>query len=166
MAALVTRGSVWLAVLCYVVTVALRMRDTERSEMLGRRVWSLGCLLFLVHVAAAFHFYHQWSHSLAADETRRQTLEQTGVKFGGGIYFNYLFAAVWVGDCIGWWLGGEGFRARNPKWSVTLHSFFLFMIFNATVVFGHGMAKPAGAVVCVAVLFCLWRSRKGARFAR
>jgi len=157
-AALITRGTVWLALLCYGAMVILQLRDSAHAEIRARRIWTLGCILFLAHVAAAFHFYHDWSHAVAAEDTWRQTLNQVGVNFGGGIYFNYVFAAVWLGDCIVWWLRGENFRARNPKWSVVLHLFFVFMIFNSTVIFGRGMAKPTGAVLCFALLFCQWRS--------
>lgn len=158
-AALITRGTVWLALLCYAVAVFMQMRGSMQTQIRARRVWTLGCILFLAHVAAAFHFYHHWSHAMAAEDTRRQTLDQIGVNFGGGIYFNYVFAVVWLGDCIAWWMVGENFRARNAKWSAALHTFFLFMIFNATVIFGQSVAKLAGAVLCIAVLLCLWRSR-------
>ena len=146
-----------MALLCYLATVVLQTRGHARAEKAARLLWLMGCLLSLAHVAAAFHFHHHWSHALAAEDTRRQTLEQTGVNFRGGIYFNYLFALVWLADCAGWLVGGKHFHETHRAWRIVLHSFFLFMIFNATVVFGHGWARPVGAVVCALAVAGLMR---------
>ena len=45
-------------------------------------------------------------------------------------------------------------------WFLLLHGFFLFMIFNATVVFGQGWAQPAGVILCLLVIAALWCSRR------
>jgi hypothetical protein len=150
--AAVTRATIWLALLCYVTTIGLQTRASLRATLLARFIWIGGCLIFLAHVAAAFHFYHHWSHVLAENDTRLQTIERTGLNFGGGIYFNYLLGLMWLADCAGWPLRGKHLHESLPRWRFVLHIYFLFMIFNATVMFGHGWARPAGAILCTLAL--------------
>lgn len=91
------------------------------------------------------------------EDTRRQTKEMTGLEYRSGLWFNYAFAAVWMADCVAWWRGGAGFRARHRAWHLGLQVWFLFMIFNATVVFGRGLARPIGAALCLIAVVTLVR---------
>ena len=62
-------------------------------------------------------------------------MRQTG-GFGGGIVVNYLFAAVWLGDLVWWWVNPMS-HASRPKWiGWVVHGFLAFVVVNATVVFG------------------------------
>jgi hypothetical protein len=151
-ATIITKATVWLALLCY--TGAILSRGLH-NQTLMRTMWLAGCVFFLAHVAAAFHFFYHWSHAFAVEDTRAQTMALTGVNFRGGLFFNYLFALIWLIDCAGFLHGGKLFQETHVVWRRVLHTFFIFMIFNATVVFGHGWAKPAGGVVCVVALFAL-----------
>jgi len=145
---MITRGTVWLALICYTATVVLQTSVSARAQRAGRILWAIGCVVFLAHVAAAFQFYHQWSHLIAAEDTRRQTMERVGMNFSAGIYF-----ATLVGS-------GKLLHEGRRTWRIILHSFFLSMIFNATVVFGHGWARPTGAILCTLVVIALlWRER-------
>jgi len=155
---IITRATVWLALLCYVGAVLSRGRG---HQALMRTMWLTGCVFFLAHVAAAFHFFYHWSHAFAVEDTRAQTMALTGVNFRGGLFFNYLFALIWLMDCAGMLRGGKLFQETHRVWWRALHTFFIFMIFNATVVFGHGWAKPAGGVICVVAVVGL-RKRKQA----
>src|SRR5207244_1221257 len=92
--------------------------------------WGLVC--FLVHVAAAFHYDHHWSHAEAFEHTR----QVSGV--GEGIYFSYLFALVWSADATYWWLLPANFATRSNWIDRLLHGFMLFMVVNGTVVFASG----------------------------
>jgi hypothetical protein len=130
----------------------------------ARWVWTTGCGLFLVHVACAFHFYHDWSHAAAWHDTAEQTRELLGVAFGNGIYFSYLFLALWVLDVAWLWtLGSTPFAAaqcasgvpplaaaeqRTPRWRVLVHAFLLFIAFNGDIVFEAGPTRSAGIVAC------------------
>ena len=154
-AALVTRATICAALLCYTAATVLTTRRNSSAVNTSRIIWTAGCILFLAHVAAAFHFYHHWSHSAAAEDTRRQTLERLGFDFSGGLYFNYAFAVIWPGDCIRWWICKPNVEARRGVWTLAVHVFFLFMIFNSTVVFGHGFARLAGAAICLLGVFAL-----------
>lgn len=121
---------------------------SSQAQQWNRVIWTVGCAIFLVHVAAAFHFYHGWNHAAALEYTRKQTLLQTGFDFGFGLYLNEFMTVWWVADAALWW--------RNPAWPEnrwayrSLHVFFAFMMFNATVVFG-----PRGWIP-VLVLWLVW----------
>lgn len=159
-----TRASVWLALLAYAGTagwiLTSQSRDIIRNR--ARALWTLGCAFFLIHVVAAFAFFHHWSHAEAARETARQTAALTGWHWGGGIYFNYVFAAAWLGDVLWWWLAPQSFDQR-PAWlSATWHGFFFFMFFNGAIVFGHGPVRVLGIVITLVLAF-LWLYRRRER---
>ena len=99
-----TRWTVRIALSLYVLTAALRLADRERRT--ARLAWTLGCALFLAHVAFAFHFFHNWSHGHAYAETARQTRELFGLDWGGGLYLNYVFTLAWAADAGYWWWRG------------------------------------------------------------
>jgi len=161
---LLTRLTVWAALCAYGLgagmMLARRNPDAEWRAV-ARAVWTAGCAFFLAHVVCAFQFYHHWSHTEAYLETAERAAKLTGWHSGSGLYLNYLFAAIWVADTLWQWIAPRGCE-RRPAWVVNaLHTFFLFMIFNGTVVFGHGFARWLGVVLC-AGLGVLW-IRKSAR---
>lgn len=146
-----TRWPVRLALLLYAASLVLRItRPAERRT--ARLVWTAGCVLFLLHVAAAFHFFHGWSHQHAYRETARETGARFGAYWGGGLYLNYLFTLAWAADAAWWWRAGlDRYRSR-PRWiDVVLHAFMLFMAFNATVVFERGPVRWAGVAISAAL---------------
>ncbi len=156
---LLTRLTVWLALCAYAGGAALLLVATGRAHLLGcaRWVWTIGCAFFLAHVVCAFGFFHGWSHAAAYRETARQTAEMTGLRWGGGIFLNYLFAVAWLADVL-WWWRSDGNFARRPRWlTLVWHGFFFFMVFNGTIVFGKGPVRWLGAAICVG-LAALWRS--------
>jgi hypothetical protein len=107
---------------------------------------------------ASFHWRHGWSHADAVQHTARQTAELTGWNWGGGIYLNYVFAAMWCWEAAAAWLWPAALerRPRTVEWS--FRGFYLFMIFNAAVVFVPGPARWLGAACCLA-LAALWLTR-------
>jgi hypothetical protein len=144
-----TRWTARLALLLYAATLGLRLSHPPRPS-LARLLWTAGSFAFLLHVAAAFQFFHHWSHSDAYRETARRTAETVGTPSGWGLYLNYLFTGVWTADVAWWWaLGTDAYRARPRSLRVGLDAFMAFMAFNATVVFGHGATRWAGAFVTV-----------------
>jgi len=112
-------------------------------------VWTAGCIVYLLHVAAAFHFVHSWSHAGAWRQTAQQTADVTGWHWGGGLWINYAFTLWWPLDA-GWtWRRGlDGL----PRWYVwTLHALAGFLMFNATVVFGPAWWRWAAGGLAAAV---------------
>jgi hypothetical protein len=147
---LLIRWSIRIALALYVLSLLLRVGRRCRE---ARFAWTAGCIAFLLHVAAAFHFVHHWSHGAAYAETGRQTAEVTGLNWGGGLYFNYLFAIAWLGDVIWRWLKPASYLTR-PRWiEGFVQGFMGFIAFNATVVFGHGAVRWAGVVAAALILF-------------
>ncbi|HEY0550032.1 MAG TPA: hypothetical protein VGF13_10560, partial [Verrucomicrobiae bacterium] len=116
--AIITRGTIWLALICYVTTTVFQTKAGARPASLSRFIWLAGCVFFVLHVIAAFQFFHHWSHDVAENATRWQTIERTGLNFGGGIYFNYLFGLAWLADCAGWPLRGKLLHESHPRWRV------------------------------------------------
>ncbi len=129
-----------------------------------RWAWTAGLIAYLAHVAAAFAFQHDWSHDAAFRETARRTGELFGVQSGAGLYFNYVFTAVWLADVVWLWTNAETYRTR-PRWvSVSVHAFMAFMFFNATVVFASGWVRWLGLAATAILLGCApikWSSREG-----
>lgn len=138
---------------CYAAALlvsAPRDRILRRKLGLWRNLWSSACVLMTVHVMAAFHWDHGWSHVAALRHTAEQTARVTGIHWGGGLYFNYLFLGMWIADVIGLWRSSAHVDSR-------FHRFFrlvlVFMAVNATVVFGPDWwFWPVGAVGIATVL--------------
>ena len=83
--------------------------------MRARLTWTVGLLVYLVHVAYAFHTMHDWDHRFAAWHTGIRTWQATGFYWEGGLWINYAFTCVWVADVLyWWWVGLEGYAARRP----------------------------------------------------
>ncbi len=128
-----------------------------RRRVLARPAWTAGCLLYLAHVYGAFEFFHDWSHRVAYAETARQTAELFDFDWGGGLYFNYLFTAMWVVDVVWWWIGPSHYENR-PRWMTAfVHAFLAFMFFNGAVVFATGFSRWVGAAATPLLLFLWWR---------
>jgi hypothetical protein len=154
---ILTKFTVWVALTCYALACAGMLRGSRSSR--NRGVWTLGCGIFLAHVACAFGFYHDWSHTDAYRETARQTEAMTGMDWGGGLYFNYLFAALWLGDVLWWWIAPLG-RAGRPGWANHLfHGFVFFLVFNGAFVFVRGAMRWYGLLLCL-VLAGLWGQKR------
>jgi hypothetical protein len=174
---LLTKWTIRLALLCYVSYLAgwLAIRSPQWPNR-ARTIWTLGCVLFVVHVALAFHFYYQWSHALAWQSTADGTQELLGVAFGDGIYVSYLFLVLWVLD-VGWlWLRSFGNEVANgtprtaatlnatavpiepnklvetPWWRLLVHIFLLFVAFNGAIVFEAGPTRWLGITASLALL--------------
>lgn len=152
--------TLWLAracVACYALAFLISVCDrdlTSRRFRLWRAAWSAACLLLIVHVLAAFHFEHGWSHSAALKHTAEQTARVTGIDWGGGLYFNYAFLILWAVDVGFLWKSPSSGRSTLRR---TTDIACLFMIFNATVVFGPRWW--IGPVVTVGLITVLFRRR-------
>ena len=151
---LLTRASVWLAVSGYAIGVGLILLARDRREWLSRArlVWTIGCVAMIVHIGFAFHFYHGWSHTAAFVDTARQTSEVVGIDWGGGVWINYGFVTLWAFDAGSWWWSGiDAHQRRYWLVSAAWQFVFVFMFFNAMVVFERGMIRLAG----IGIFLCL-----------
>lgn len=145
----ITLWTIRLSLALYAATLAGRLMIVRPHFSVLRWLWTVGCLLLVVHIVAAFHYYHAWNHADAVEETARQTQQAIGRSFGGGIYFNYVFAGMWLGEVTAWWLAPTAFE-RRPRWLAWLvQAFMAFMVFNAVIVFEDGATRWFGAIVAL-----------------
>jgi hypothetical protein len=123
------------------VSSATDWRERTRLWRLARAFWCLGFASFFIHVLAAFHHYHSWSHAEAVAHVESVS------GLGQGLWFSYLFTVLWGLDVLTW-LAWPGWYARRPRWiDVALQSYMAFITFNATVVYESGWIRWAGAVM-------------------
>jgi hypothetical protein len=147
----IIRVTIWLALLAYAAVVWRLVTGRPENRKSLRFMWTVGCALLLLHIAASFHFVHDWRHALAVAETARQTKALIGWEFGGGVCFNYAFAALWAADVAWWWIAPKSY-GRRPKWiPIALHLFMFFIAFNGAVVFAHGPVRWIGAAFTLLV---------------
>jgi hypothetical protein len=147
-----TLWSARVAFLLYAAALLAWLKNKPRAAAIA---WTTGLLVYLGHVAAAFQFYHHWSHRAAYDHTARQTMEMFGIHSGFGLYWNYVFTAVWATDVVWMWMRPERYRRRSRWITVTVHVFLAFLFFNATIVFGSSWARALGAILVTAIV-CQW----------
>ncbi len=157
---ILTRATIWLALICYVLAQllhsSLRIRcgivDRSRRIRFGSWVHLLGALIYLAHVVCAFQFHHHWSHDDAVLATARQTAAVTGWNWGGGLWVNYTFSLLWIAHAV------NSLR-RHPRlgvWEWCVRGTFLFMIFNGAILFARPAVRPAGIVLCALLLTAWW----------
>ena len=151
-----TRSTVWISILAYTIGCVLFVRRQSFGDRWARLAWTTGCAALLAHLICAFQFYHAWSHESAYLDTARQTAAVVAINWGGGLFINYAVAILWTTDIAWWWFAGLGSYRRRP-WLLTLlwHSFLIFIIFNATVVFKDGLARWIGLFMCL-ILILSW----------
>ena len=152
-------------------------RSVVTGDSLLDLLWALGALLAAVHLLAAFHFVHHWSHALAVIETARRTQAQIGFAVGAGVWFNYAFVAIWGLDVLQVWalpqlkrlpwfretslirfLGVTGSSRIQRCWRWLVDSYLLLIAFPATVIFETGAIRWAGIVMTVVLVVLGWRS--------
>jgi hypothetical protein len=150
-------STIWAALLLFCAGETGRARARARGSSLPWAWWTYaaGALLCAIHIAISMGVAHGWSHDAAIAATARQTMAVYGLDWGGGVYVNYAFVAVWLADAWRW--RRQPLREARPDaltWATRV--FFLIVILNAAVIFASGPRRLAGAVL-VAWLLWLWR---------
>lgn len=158
-----TRNTVRVSLVFYALAAALMLRlrpDEWRPDhpgfRLARLVWTLAWAGYIVHLYAAFRYYHHGSHAAAVEHTRRAS----GV--GEAIYVSHLFTLLWTADVAYAWLFPARYATRPPWVGRTLHAFMAFIVFNGMVVFETGPIRWAGVLLFVG-LAPLWLLGRPAR---
>lgn len=106
-------------------------------------------------------FYHGWNHAEAEADTARQVEQLVGWKWGGGIYFNYFFVLVWVGDVCWSWYRPTTYRQRHRGIGTAIHTFLISIAVSGAIAFEDGPTRWVGLVVCGLLLIMWWRQRTG-----
>jgi hypothetical protein len=154
-----TRGSIWLALSLYVAAEAIRLNansDSSRPHLIARALNAVGFAFFLVHVGCAFQFYHHWSQAAAYADTARQTNEYFGVNWGGGLYWNYAFLLLWLGQVIRSWTRVAGVSHKMSPLGWLVRAFALIMIFNGAFIFAHGPVRWFGLLLNSVLIWSWW----------
>ena len=145
-----TRATIWVSIVGYVMgsvifALGSSSRRRVRCDWATRVIWTIACASLIAHFISAFQFYHAWSHQAAYSDTARQTEELFGLNWGGGLFINYALLIAWILDVAWWWRSGIDSYRYRPRLLVALwHGLFVFIIFNATVVFADGVARWVG----------------------
>jgi hypothetical protein len=158
--------TIWTALLLYCAGEAGRRRiRAGGSAPWAWWVYAVGAFLCAIHIGVAMKTAHAWSHEAAIAATARQTMAVYGVNWGGGVFVNYAFVAVWLADAWRWRRQPAGRRRhadgeRVITWMTRV--FFLVIILNGAVIFASGTRRIAGALL-VAWLLWIWRPEATSR---
>jgi hypothetical protein len=153
--------TIWLSVLLFVAGEAGKRPafDSGRPARWAWPIWSLGAMLCAVHMILAIGLRHGWSHEAAIESTARQTQSVYGLDWGGGVYVNYAFLAVWTAEVLWWRAAPRRYFSRPAALTWIVRAFFLIVLFNAAVVFASGGRGVAGLIL-TALLLWIWRPRR------
>lgn len=164
-AGLAIRGTIWAAAALYFAALCCRCGVGHCvAAPWYRRLWPAACAAYLLHVVAAFSLYHGWSHTHAVTHVAQRTYEVTGWRWGGGLYVNYLFTALWVSDALVITMG-PALHSRRPRWLDRLWLMAtLFMFVQGLIVFADGPSRVLGmAGLAACIIAWLWPRRLAAQ---
>ncbi len=156
-------ASAWLSLLLLPAGLLGPATLGERGATRARRLFTLGGLVFGVHVVAAFAVHYDLSHGVALRETARRTEELVGVSAGAGLYFNYAFAALWGVEAAWWNFAPRSYAARSAGATWLVRAFFLFMVANGAVVFVPWPRRALGLLVLGACTAAVGARLRGGR---
>lgn len=156
----ITRYSIRVSLFWYFAALTLMAfanpKDWTFNTVCGRWLrwcWSWAALIFAIHVALAFHYYHAWSHTDAWQRTQQVS------GFGNGLYVSYLFTIVWTADAAIWWLRPDWIAQRSYTVQAILNSIMLFIVFNGMVIFASGPIRTVGIVIFLLIPIVWWSGR-------
>lgn len=151
--------SIRFAVICLIVFLlidcsTIQPQNRHQSRLAGL-VWITGAFCSLIHAVATMGLIHQWSHQAAVVDTAERTESMLGISVGVGIYFNYLFVALWLLDA-GWLVFFRESYGLRSKWiRRVIYGYLLFIGFNGAVVFVTGWFRWFSGLL-FAMLFLVW----------
>lgn len=153
-----------MLLLCVSVLLQLQRELGPRIRFVQRGLWTTSFLLSVLHVLAAFHFVHHWSHTAAYLATAEETRLKLGFAYGAGVYFNYLFLIVWGIDVAWTWYGSRSHHRPTPWWIRAGRWYMLFIAFNGVVVFKTGWLRILGIAMTAGLLaIAILRLRRSAK---
>lgn len=154
------RGTILVATALWAAAEILKLRR-PRSVEPARQLWTLAAALIWLHACAAFQHVYGWSQVTAIEATARQTAAVTGLAWGGGLFVNYAFLAIWAADAAWWWNAPTSYLTRSAIIERSRRWIFVFMFVNGAVVFATGPARLVG-VVAVGAVCAVWALRPAA----
>jgi hypothetical protein len=156
------RGTMLMATILWACAEVLKVRRPLQSEP-ARSLWTAGLALAMGHAILAFAVAYGWSHQAAVRDTARQTAAVTGLAWGGGLFVNYVFLALWSGDAAWWWMAPAAYLRRRVRLEQGRVLIFLFMFVNGAIVFAGSTARIVGVAAVAAVCLAWLRGPRGPR---
>ena len=150
--------TIWIALALFVAG-EYEPRTSRSLQPVARMLFLFGALICAAHIVLAMSQVHGWSHAAAVDATARQTAQVYGVRWGGGVYVNYAFVAVWLADAIARLTSPASVARRSPALRWVMRVFYFVVIANAAVIFARPERRWMGAVAC-ALIGIAWTGRK------
>jgi hypothetical protein len=147
----IARAAILAATIAWALSECVRLARPDGWRT-ARLLWSVGAALACLHTIAALHFNYEWNQAAALEATRRQTLDVTGLDWGGGLYVNYAFVALWLVDAIASWVRPPSYALPSGAYRTVLMLIFLFMFVNSAIVFAKGVGRAVGIVAVLSVL--------------
>lgn len=124
----------WVAVALAAAAWHFALARRARPRLV-RVCYGAGFLVYSAHVAAAFHFIHEWDHAAAVVETAERARAAIGYAPASAIYVNHFFAAAWLlGVAAPSRFGPLPWNAAAPL-ARAVHAFMAFIAANGAVVF-------------------------------
>ena len=142
--------TIWIALALFVAG-EFEPRTSRSLQPVARCLFLLGALICVAHIVLTMSHVHGWSHAAAMDTTAAQTNAIYGVRWGGGVYVNYVFAAVWIADAVQRLVAPASFARRSRALVWTLRAFYFVIIVNAAVIFAAPGRRWLGMVICVSL---------------
>ena len=158
-----TYWTIGLSLSAYLATLLWRLRSQNRGgpSPVARLTWSAGFVLCVLHVLCALATFHHFSHADAFEFSARRTADTVGLNWGGGLYVNYLFMAVWGLDATWWWIAGDQRYERRSRWiEWPIQGFMAFIVFNAAIVFARPMTRLLGLAGTLLLGASVWDAER------
>jgi hypothetical protein len=146
----VVRGTALLAVILF--ALGWPWPSSTLSQNRSERIaWLAGWAVCCIHIFIAFHWAHGWSHDRAVEATAKQTADLVGFSFGGGVWINYAFSALWGMDAAWRILFPSRYWMRSALVHWTILASLAFIVFNATIAFGGWPGRTAGILATLVI---------------
>ncbi len=160
-------ASLWairISMILMVVVLAAEMRGAKSTNLAISLLWFSGALLALAHSFGALATFHNGSQVVAFESTAKQTEQLLGIRFGAGLYVNYLFVIVWNADAAIRLLQPKRYPF-SPKWyRYGVTGFLVFIAINGSIVFQAGWTRYVG-IGCLLFLGALAWAKRNRGFA-
>jgi hypothetical protein len=139
--------------------------ESNRSKACraSNAIYLLGAGMMVIHILMAYRLAHDWSHEIALEHTANETERVVGFRLASGLYVNFVFAAVFLGDAF--WrvcVGVPG--SRRPRGvAVAIDTFLLAIVIMATIVFEAGMVRWLSVLAVATITARAVRNRSTVR---
>lgn len=149
-------ATIWASMTALAASEWARRRKVTFGLLSPLALSTAGLAALVVHIAIAIVHHHGGSHADAVEATARLTEQVYGVRWGGGVYVNYAFAAVWAAYLL-WWRRRAGRSIASAHPGVLVARVVLFVIIvNALVIFASPVTRPLGVALSMTLLWAWW----------